>query len=525
MSIFLSPGIYVNERDISEIVPSVASASAAIVGYSVKGNTDEIVLVTNDKQFVEEYGKPVPSSGSYFHYAALAYLAKGNTLYCLRVVNGALYGGVNIMSSVSSESNATFTAGASTTTFAAPSGLTSDVAFQVFGANPGVWNNRIGVIVQNVKTGSETVVTDQYTFEIVVYYQNDDGTYEQLELFKVSRKEKVDGFGKDLYLENKINGISKYITVADSALADTVLPKAQPTRLDLSQGSDGSAPASGDYVSGWDEFVNPDSLDVRILINGGLTEVAVQTKMKTVAETRADCLAVLDIPWASVQTVADMVTFRTTTQNFNSNYCALYSPWVQIYDQYNDQLIYVPPSGHVAAQMAYNDYVGDSWDAPAGFNRGLLDVINTSYIFTQGERDTVYPDQINPIQMYRGEGIVIWGNKTLQSKTSALSSVNVRRMLIVLEKAMSISLRTFVFEGNDAVTRFRVKALLDEYLEGLSSRGAFQVEAGDLGFHVLCNTENNTPASIDRLELHVDVFMKPIRAAEYIQLQSIITIE
>jgi hypothetical protein len=524
MPVFLSPGVFVQERDISDIVPRVASASAALVGYSVKGSTTDVVLVTDDQQFIEQYGEPTTTGGHYFHYAALAYLSKGNTLYCLRVVNGALWGGVNIMASSSAESNAALTTGRSTAVFLADSGLDSDILFQVVGANPGVWNDRIGIIVENIKDGSEEVVTDQYTFEIVVYYQNDDGAYEEVERWKVSRKEKVDGFGKDLYLEDKVNGISKYIMLLDNTgLADTVVPKAQATRLDLASGSDGSDPSDAAYVSAWDEFSNPSDIDIRILINGGETGITVQDKMRTVAEARMDCIAVLDFPWASVQSVTDMATFRSTTQNFNSNYCALYGPWVQIFDSYNDKLIYVPPSGYVAAQMAYNDQVADPWDAPAGFNRGQLDVTAPNYIFTEGERDTLYPQQINPIQLFRGEGTVIWGQKTLQKKSSALSSVNVRRLLIVIEKAMAISLRTFLFEPNDEVTRFRVKALLDSYLENLSSQGAFQREGGDDGFHVVCDETNNTPAVIDDNQLNVDVFIKPIRAAEYIKLQSIIT--
>jgi len=367
-------------------------------------------------------------------------------------------------------------------------------------------------------------VTDQYTFEIVVYYQDDDGNYSEVERWKVSRKDKVDGFGKDLYLEDKVNGVSRYIVVLDNTdIADTVLPKTQATRLDLESGSVGSAPSDANFIAGWDEFTNPADIDIRILINGGEIGSAVQLKMKTVAEARADCIAVFDMPWASVQNVTDMVTFRSTTQNFNSSYCALYGPWIQIYDSYNDKLVYVPPSGHVAAQMAYNDYVANPWSAAAGFNRGQLDVIAPNYIFTEGERDTLYSNQINPIQLFRGEGTVIWGNKTLQKKSSALSSVNVRRLLIVIQKAMAISLRSFLYEPNDETTRFRVKALLDEYLDKLSTQGAFQREGGDEGFHVVCDTTNNTPAIIDDNQLNVDVFIKPIRAAEYIQLQSIIT--
>jgi len=532
-SIFLSPGIYVTEKDISEIAPMIATASAALVGYSAKGDVDNIRLITTDQQFIEQYGEPDPSSGHFFHYAALAYLARGNVLYCLRVENSALYGGADIMHSTSLEDSRAFTTGASAATFSAPSGLEDDCVMQIFGADPGVWDNKIGITITDVKGGDDGVPTDQYTFIINVYYQNDDGAYEHVESFKVSRKVKVDGFGKQLYLEDVINGVSSYISVADSDLADTALPEelaivpATASSIILASGSDGSEISNTELIAGWDEFSNPDDVDIRILINGGETEEPVQLKMKTVAEARFDCIAVLDMPYASTNTVEDMLTFRNTTQNFNSSYCALYTPWPKIYDAYNDLLITVPPSGLVAAQFAYNDYVGNPWSAPAGFTRGGLDVLEVVKLdgkpFSQGDRDVLYPAQINPLQMFRGEGNVIWGQRTEQAKTSSLSRVNVRRLLIVIEKTLAISLRQFVFEPNNEITRFRIESLLDEYLDNLSAQGAFQLEGGDKGYHVVCDETNNTPATIDNFALNVDVFIKPVRAAEYIKLQIIPT--
>lgn len=526
MGIFLSPGVFVKEKDISDIVPRVASASAALVGYSTKGSVDDIILVTNDQQFISEYGEPDPSTGHYFHYAALAYLAKGNTLYCLRVMNGALYGGVNIVKSDSGDSNASFIVGRSSSALDIASGDDDEVLFQIMGANPGVWNNKIGIEVSNIKDGTAVDATDQYTFEIAVYYQNDDGIYEHVETWKVSRKErKLDGYGRDLYLEDKINGVSKYIIVADNtALADTILPKEQDDRLDIASGSDGTTD-NLDMVSGWTNFENPDNIDVRLLINGGESVKDTQTEMLRIAEARADCMAILDMPYSALSSVSTMVSWRggAETHNFNSNYCALYAPWGQVYDPHNDKLVYVPLSGHVAAQIAYNDYVANPWDAPAGLNRGRLDIIALSNVFTEGERNTLYQTQINPIQMFRGQGIVIWGQKTEQTKSSALSSINVRRLLIVIEKSIAISLRSFVFEPNSEITRFRIESMLKEYMDRLSAQGAFQTEGGDRGYHVLCDETNNTPASIDKGELNVDVFIKPIRAAEYIKLQAIIT--
>jgi hypothetical protein len=260
-----------------------------------------------------------------------------------------------------------------------------------------------------------------------------------------------------------------------------------------------------------------------MLINGGYTSVGVQQKMKEIAEARADCVAILDIPYAQLASVDNMLTWRTETQNFNSSYCALYAPWCKVQDEWNDKVVEVPPSGYVASQYAYNDLVGETWLAPAGFNRGLMNVLGFTNVFSSGDRDSLYEVQINPCQMFRGRGNVIWGQKTEQTKASALDRVNVRRLLIVIEKAASIFLQNFVFEPNNSTTRFRITAGLDEYMNQLAAGGAFQQEGGDNGYLVLCNETNNTPAIIDRNELHVDLFVKPVRMAEFIQLQAIIT--
>jgi phage tail sheath protein FI len=173
--------------------------------------------------------------------------------------------------------------------------------------------------------------------------------------------------------------------------------------------------------------------------------------------------------------------------------------------------------------MAYNDYVAQPWYAPAGFNRGSLNILEADFIFNQGDRDALYSAGINPVQTFKGRGTVIWGQKTLQIKASALDRLNVRRMLIVLEKSIAISLQDFAFEPNSVLTRFKVSAMVTSFLDTLSAQGAFQTEAGDRGYRVVCDTTNNTPDVIDRNELHVDVFVKPSRAAEFIQLQVIVT--
>ena len=534
MGFYLSPGVFIRERDISNIIPAVATTVGALVGYSAKGTLD-VNLVTNRQQFINEYGEPIP--GNYFHYTALAFLENGTRLYCRRVVHSdALYSGMHIKDEDEASDNEAFDTGQLTSEFYDQSSVSGEL-FSIFAKDPGVWGDNVSIIIKNVKDGTESEETEKYTFEIDVYYKDSEGTTSKVENWKVSRKTKVDGYGKQLYLETKINDYSAYILVADNtSRADTIVPKENSTAVLLDGGDDGATVTASDIVgtesaeTGWYGFYNPDDVDVRILLGGGFLSthsaadiVTIQTAMKAVAESRKDCVAILDVPEDECLDVDDILTYRNTTQNFNSSYTALYAPWVKVNDAYNDMVVNLPPSGYVGSQLAYNDYVGESWSAPAGFNRGILNVLSLTKVFTSGERDSLYEANINPLQLFRGEGIVIWGQKTQQKKASALDRINVRRLLIVIEKAVAISLRSFAFEPNDEMTRFRVSGIVTEYMDTLSARGAFQTEAGDDGFMVICDATNNTPAVIDLNELHIDVFIKPIRAAEFIQLQTIIT--
>lgn len=516
------PGVLLQEVDQSNFVPNFATSSAAIVGYAVKGDVDDIRLISNSQQFISEYGSPVP--GNYFHYSALAYLSNGQSLYCLRVMNGALYGGVAI--SDYGVTNEQFTVGRAAKTWAADSDYPSAI-FYITATNPGVWNNGLGIQIANVDQSG-------FTFDILVYLQDSDGNYQLVETFTVSRKQQLDGFGRQQYLEDAINGVSKYISVADSTASEAISPNVQAVTFAFLGGTDGTTPIDATYTGsndgkGWDAFINENTIDVRMLIGAGQTSVTVQTKIKAVAESRLDCVAILDVPLAQCSAVTSIKTWRQSTQNFNSSYCALYAPWLKVYDPYNDKIVAVPVSGYAASQYAYNDYVANSWDAPAGFNRGVLNVLGLDFngisktAFTNAEIGTLYDAQVNVVQSFIGDGVVIWGQKTEQTKASALDRVNVRRLMIMIEKPVARQARYFLFQPNNSRTRFQLWAVVDEYLSKLASGGAFQGELGDNGYRVVCDTTNNTPATIDANELHLDIYIKPSRSAEFIIIQAIIT--
>jgi phage tail sheath protein FI len=520
--ILSSPGVSISERNDTNTIPSVSSSSAALVGFSNKGTLAR-TLITSQQQFINEYGKPV--LGQYFHYSALAYLAKGNQLYCQRVAPTALYAGLRVVASTSGGTSTALGVGTSTAAYTVSSALPT--LFEVFSKDPGTWGNSISIIIAN------TNITKN-TFDIQVWYTNPTTSVTTMvEKYTVSRLHQLDGFGKQQFLESVINGYSSYIVVYDNGDGTTTLPKTNSSAISLGGGSNGTAATDAEVAAAWTaNFSNPDDVDVRILINGGYSGVATQLAMKTIAEARTDCFAIWDIPYANVASTTTMTNWESGTQNFNTTYGAVYGPWIKDADNYNGVLVELPPSGYVAGAYAYNDSVGQVWDAPAGTTRGQLPVIgcagmSTSYpnsILQQADRDVLVASQINPIQNFRGQGIVLFEQKTQATTLSDLSSINVRRSLIVIEKALSISLRSFLFERNNDTTRLRVRSTIEEYLSRLAALGAFD-QTFDKGYSVICDTTNNSPAQIQNLELHVDIYIKPILAVEKLYATAILTPE
>ena len=597
MPVFQSPGVYVKETDLSRIIATVNSTTAAIVGASNKGISNERVLITNAKDFVDMFGEP-NLEVSFMHYAALGYLTYGSQLWVTRVNKNAYYAGVNILANKANNDATTAEIANNVSAVDTFSAFNSEAAFAIFAANEGTWGNNIQVRITNTNVNA-------LTFDIQVYFR-ESGNYILKETFTVSRRVQLDGNRAQLFLEDRINGVSKYIRVKNNAnQADTILPDYQTptvkigdgngnattftstltgviqrfsvkvsrggtqvltddgngnllsndvlasngakgtinyetgaisvtfntapsnsTDIDvdyntvvvasLTKGSNGSAIDDSDVIEGWDLYKDTDSVDVRILINGGQVSVPVQNKMKDLCESRADCIAILDTP-DCMPTAAETVEWRRNTQNINSSYVALYAPRLIVFDQYSNREVCIPPSGHIAGIYANNDNVSNYFSAPAGLDRGLLSVVSLSNNYTQGERDVLYESQINFIRTFPGQGTAVWGQRTQQTDRSALSSVNVRRLLIVLEKSISISLLNSVFELNTEFTRLRISQQIESFLRGVRDAG------GLYDYRVVVDSSNNTPETIDLNELHADIYLKPTRAIEFIELQAVVT--
>jgi len=279
------------------------------------------------------------------------------------------------------------------------------------------------------------------------------------------------------------------------------------------QGFDCSSATAGGtvaYVKGLNAISNPDEWDINMLITPGIIRSlhpTVTTKAIDVVEARQDAFYIADFNAAS-DTIAQATAQATSV---DSNYAATYYPWVKTVDTTTNKLISVPPSVLLPAVFASNDAIAAEWFAPAGLNRGgIVGAVSVLNRLTHSERDTLYENKVNPIASFPGQGIVAFGQKTLQDKASALDRINVRRLLITVKKFIASTSRFLVFEQNTATTRGRFINTVQPYLEGIQQR------QGLYAFKVVMDESNNTPDVVDRNILAGQIFLQPTKTAEYI---------
>ena len=285
----------------------------------------------------------------------------------------------------------------------------------------------------------------------------------------------------------------------------------------------------GDVFTAFREFEDSETVDVSLLLGGAATSV-VQGLLVDICDKRKDCIAFLS-PVASASDPADFVQDRTAeeatrsvidwrnnTLNKSSSYAVLDSGFKVQLDRYNDVLRHVPLNGDIAGLCARTEREQEAWFSPAGFNRGQIrGVVKLDLNPRQAHRDELYKNGINPVVAFPGEGTVLYGDKTLQSKPSAFDRINVRRLFIILEKAIATASKFLLFEFNDEFTRAQFRNMVIPFLRTVQSR------RGIFDFKVVCDETNNTADIIDRNEFVGDIFIKPARSINYIQLNFIAT--
>ena len=267
------------------------------------------------------------------------------------------------------------------------------------------------------------------------------------------------------------------------------------------------------YKKALDAIANPDAYDINLLVLPGVIyelHPYVANYALSICESRGDCFYIMDLAQAS-STITTAVNQATL---IDSNYAAAYYPWIKVLDENTNKFAFVPPSAVLPEVYAYSDNTSAEWFAPAGLNRGgIPGAAGVKTRLSQVQRDQLYDGKVNPIAQFPGQGICVWGQKTLQRRSSALDRVNVRRLLITVKKFIASSARFLVFEQNVESTRRRFLNIVNPYLANVQER------SGLYAFRVIMDETNNTPDVIDRNILVGQLYLQPTKTAEFIKLE------
>lgn len=354
-----------------------------------------------------------------------------------------------------------------------------------------------------------------------------------LEVYKgVSRAtdaKTIDGAGnyyKDVINENSnyvyaINDISGAASATADQLTSSTLDSVSYSFVLGKDGADESNAGMTDLAAAYDQFVSAEDVDISLLLTGKLaTGTAGQLAnylIDNIAEVRKDCVVFVspskeDVVGKTGSTAADAIV-ATRNSLRSTSYAVMDSGYKYMYDRYNDLYRWIPLNGDIAGLCARTDNSNDPWWSPAGLNRGQIkNIVRLAYNPSQADRDTLYKNSVNPVVTFPGQGTILYGDKTLLSKPSAFDRINVRRLFIVLEKAIARASRSTLFEFNDAFTRSQFKNLIIPYLRDVQGR------RGITDFLVVCDESNNTAEVIDRNEFVGDIYIKPARSINFIQL-------
>jgi len=565
----VSPGVLAIENDQSFITQLPIQAGAAIIGPTPKGKVGIPVLCTTYSDYLNKFGSTFLSGSQTFTYftsiAAYNYFnSGGNTLLVTRVVSGSTsldwtYATSSFISSSAHSAGSPYNASPfiletiSEGIIMNSTGPTGSFGTLLSGSAD---NFRWQISSQNINDG---------TFSLLIRQGNDSDINPSvienwgplsLDPFAANYIEKVIGNqvenilsdNNEYYIQmsgSYLNN-SKYIRVKSvnqttpNYLDNNGIPKNQFTgSLPISSsGTFGSAKGTNipsvagkyyeaitsnniqgltanNYTESISLLANKDAYKYNILITPGLISShgapssTTITQIQTIVQERGDAIAIIDL----VPYNATIGTVTSTVSSYNTPYMATYWPWLKTLDPDTLNLVWVPASTMIPSVYAFNDSVAAPWFAPAGINRGILPtVIQTERILTQGNRDTLYQSNINPIATFPGAGIVVFGQKTLQKKKSALDRVNVRRLLIELKSYISQVADTFVFEQNDTNTRNELLSIINPYLLSI------QQQQGLTSFKVIMDESNNPPSVVDQNQLVGQIYLQPTRTIEFILL-------
>jgi len=321
------------------------------------------------------------------------------------------------------------------------------------------------------------------------------------------------------------DGVTKVGTTFDNTVGDAFVV----SNTSLTAGTDDFAATNAEIATAYEKFNDVENVDLSLLLCGPSQTSADDTgdtkatAVMDIATARKDCVAFISPARADVVGVANAITQTQNVVGFadglpSTSYAVIDSGYKYMYDRYNDVYRFVPLNGDIAGLCARTDSIADAWFSPGGFNRGQIrGAVKLAFNPNQTQRDELYKSKVNSVVSFPGQGTVLFGDKTAQSKPSAFDRINVRRLFIVLEKAISTAAKFQLFEFNDEFTRAQFRNLVEPFLRDVQGR------RGLTDFSVVCDDTNNTGDVIDRNEFRADIFVKPARSINFIQLNFIAT--
>ena len=546
MAFQVSPGVQVNEIDATNVVPAVSTSIGGFAGSFNWGPVGEVITVGSENELAETFGSPDDNTAKYFLVAA-SFLKYGNALKVVRVASGhdnATSDGTGQL--IKNETDYDNAGALSVGNWVAK--------------YPGVLGNSIKVSMISADITSFSgwaysssfdaePTTSQYAIdqgktsakdELHVAVIDEDGaisgtpgTVLETFAFVSQGSDAKNSDGTSNYYKEVINSQSSYIWWAghDTSLSDAGETIASNTTFttntaaiegSLSGGSDDNAPTVGEIATGYDLLEDADTVDVNLLFatpdaNGAET---IAEDLISIVNARKDCMAFISPP---IEDTVGSSTPATDVKAFadgltSTSYASVDSTALYVYDKYNDVYRWIGAAGHHAGLCANTDNVADAWLSPAGVNRGqLLGVTKLAFNPKKADRDTLYKVRVNPIVSLPGQGTLLFGDKTLLSRPSAFDRINVRRLFIALEKAVSTAAKAQLFEFNDEFTRAQFRNLVEPFLRDVKGR------RGLTDFLVICDETNNTSAVVDGNKFVADIFIKPNRSINFITLNFVAT--
>ena len=334
---------------------------------------------------------------------------------------------------------------------------------------------------------------------------------------------------KFIYWIDHISTLSDGLTKVGTTFDNTVGDAFVISNTSLSGGTDDFVATNAEIATAYEKFLDAENVEIDLLICGpsqtsaDATGDTKATAVMDIATARKDCVAFISPARADVVGVANAVTQTQNVVSFadglpSTSYAVIDSGYKYMYDRYNDVYRFVPLNGDTAGLCARTDNIADSHFSPAGYSRGQIrGAVKLAFNPNQSQRDELYKARINPVVSFPGQGTVLFGDKTAQAKPSAFDRINVRRLFITLEKTISIAAKFQLFEFNDEFTRAQFRNLIEPFLRDVQGR------RGVTDFSVVCDDTNNTSDVIDRNEFRADIFVKPNRSINFIQLNFVAT--